>query len=349
MKRLLLLVAALALVVGLSAPYAAARAEQPAAQDDAAKKEGMAAYKLWYDANQAKKYAEAVPLAKAYLEKYPSGQYAGYLTTWVNSLPILRIQLNEAVTRKDKAETIKLVKQILAVKDLAEQDRFEYLWFVTADLLQNELFASPQNFSHAAEVTEFSNQLLPLVKAGKKPAAVKDWNQAQVVAYLYTGLASIEDRNKNADKALENYKNALDAQPANAVASFACGKIHYERYGVAANKFSAFPDADRLAVEDNKPDAKPEVKAAFEEVNKAADATIDCWARYLGATMGQNNATRTQVQTAVETLYKYRHDDKLDGLQQLIDKYKGGGTPSPTPSSAGTNSGTAKPPAQTQQ
>jgi hypothetical protein len=347
MKRLLLLVAALALVVGLGAPYAAARTAEPVAQDDAAKKEEAAAYKAWYDANAAKKYAEAVPLAKAYIEKFPSGQYAGYLNQWLGSLPILRVQLNEAVTKKDRAETITIIKKILAVKDLAEQDRFEYLWFITADLLASELFAQQPNFSHAAEITEFSNELLPMIKAGKKPAQAKDWNQPKVVAYLHSGLASIERNSKNTEKELVHLKAALEAEPANAAAAFACGKIHYDRYGVVANKFSAFPDADRLAAEDKKPEAKPEVVTALDEVNKEADATIDCWARYLGATTGQDNNTRNQVKAAVETLYKFRHDDKLDGLQQLIDKYKPASAAAPAPASS--NTGAAKPPAQTQQ
>jgi len=347
MKRSLILFAALTLVVGLSASLASARVAQPVVQDDAAKKEHDAAYKAWYDANAAKKYAEAIPLAEAYLEKFPSGQYAGYLTNWVNSLPILRIQLAEAVNRKDRAETITLIKKILAVKDLAEQDRFEYMWFVTADLLQSEIFATPPNFSHAAEVTDFSNQLIPMVKAGKKPTNAKDWKAEQVCAYLHNGLARIEGNNKNTDKELEHYMHALECEAANTIASFSCGKIHYDRYGVAANKFSSFPDADRLAAEDKKPEAKPEVVAALNEVNKEADATIDCWARYLGATASQGeNGTRTQVKNAVETLYKFRHDEKLDGLQQLIDKYKGSPAPAPSTSS---NSGAAKPPAQTQQ
>jgi len=85
MKKSLILSAAFAIAV-LSA-LASALASQPHSSEpvpgaiavqDAAKEEADA-YKAWYDANAAKDYAKAIPLAKAYIEKFPNGQYAKYL------------------------------------------------------------------------------------------------------------------------------------------------------------------------------------------------------------------------------------------------------------------------------
>jgi lipopolysaccharide biosynthesis regulator YciM len=193
-------------------------------------------------------------------------------------------------------------------------------------------------------VIEFSQQILPMVEAGKKPQNVKDWKQNVVVAYLYQTLATIEDYKKNADKALEYHTKALTADPANAASAFACGKIHYDRYGAATKAYQAFPDADQAAAADKKPDAKPEVVAALDKVNKEADAVIECWAKFLALTTTNPPPARAQVEQAVTSLYKYRHNDSTEGLQQLIDKYKSGGPTTSTPPQP-SNTGAAKPPA----
>ena len=86
MKRSVMMIAALAFMLALFTPLTSAHANwsQAAAQDP--KAEEAAVYKAWYEANQAAStsksvddYRTAMGLAKAYLEKYPSGQYASYL------------------------------------------------------------------------------------------------------------------------------------------------------------------------------------------------------------------------------------------------------------------------------
>jgi len=85
MKRLLTVVAALALGLALFASFASASTTAPLA---AAQEQAEAdAYKAWYDANAAKDYAKAMPLAKAYIEKFPTGKYTEYLKkTWIPSI-----------------------------------------------------------------------------------------------------------------------------------------------------------------------------------------------------------------------------------------------------------------------
>lgn len=348
MKRLLILIAALALTLGAFTSYASAMTSQPVAQDDEAKKAHDALYKEWYAANVTEKnYAKAAQLAKQYIEKYPSGQYAAYMTQWYGSLPILRVRFKAAADEKNKEQMIEVGKMIIANKDAQEQEKFEYLWFLGADLIQNEVFASTPNYSHAAVVMEFTPQIITMVKAGKKPAAITPdkWKQNTVVAYLNQALGAIEENNKNNDKALAYYSEALASDPSNIAASFACGKIHYNvKYPALAEEFRKFTDAEQIAASENKPDAKPEAKAAYDRLVKETDAVLECWGRYLAQTAGQDNPTRQQVEKAVKDLYDYRYKS-MDGYDKFIEKFKTGGTTAtPATPPAQSSQTTAKPP-----
>jgi TolA-binding protein len=89
MKRTLIMMAALTFSVALSMPLASATtiARGFVAQDPTP--EEAAAYKLWFDANNAKDYPKAMELAKAYLEKFPSGKYASTEEKWIPYAPVL--------------------------------------------------------------------------------------------------------------------------------------------------------------------------------------------------------------------------------------------------------------------
>jgi hypothetical protein len=58
----------------------------------------------------------------------------------------------------------------------------------------------------------------------------------------------------------------------------------------------------------------------------------------LTAANNQFGPTRGQVGQALDALYKFRHPDSPDGLQKLIDQYKGAGGAA-SPPSGGTGTG----------
>ena len=292
--------------------------------------EDESAYKIWYETNAAKDYTRAIDLADAYLKKFPSGKYSDYLNKWINSLFIIDFKFRKAIEAKNRDETLRLGKRLIADPGLKEEARFDYLWFLTNDLLQNELFAQPANYSHVADTSAFVQQLLVFIKAGNKPTnATGIWKQNTVISYLSYGLAVIEEHNKNLAKALALYDEASSSDETNVTASFACGRLHYNMYGTASEEFRNLPEAERVAVLENKPDATPAAKAIHQRVITEADAVIGCWARYLGSTMGTNTTTRSQVEQAVKELYKYRHPESTDTVQQIIDKYKRENKPQP--------------------
>ena len=345
MKRSVMMIAALAFMLALFTPLTSAHANwsQDPAQDP--KAEEAAAYKAWYEANQAAStsksaddYRSAMALAKTYLEKYPSGQYASYLKDkWIPQ--VLGFLFNEELKKKNTQVMIEIANEALKVTP----DNLDYLYLLAVNIRANELFANPPNYSHAAEAADFTQRAIRLIEAGKKPTGVQNWKQNEALAYLYQTLAIIEEKNKNMDKALEHHAKAGTLEPTNAAHFLACGRIHQDRYLKAVEKYQAVPEAEKTA-----PEPKPEVKAALEDVNKTADAVIDCWARFLGMTATNNpfGAVRGQVEKALTDLYKYRHPESPDGLQKLIDHYRSGAT-TPPPASATPskpNEGTAAAP-----
>jgi tetratricopeptide (TPR) repeat protein len=321
MKRLLVLIAALAFAPAMLAPFAVGKTaeDQPAAQDP--KAEEAAAYKAWYDANAAKDYPKAMELAKAYVEKYPSGQNVAYLKEkWIPSTRT--ILFNQAIAQKNMADMIRIGKEVLA----ENPDNLDYLIAMSVQIRTNELFASPPNFAHAAEAAEFTEKAMKLIEGGKTPTPNPNspFDKNKTLAFFDQTLAVIDDHNKNIDKALERYHHAASLDPMNPLYFFHAGRLHQEKYLAAAKKYQEIPEADREATP-----LKPEVKAALDEVNKQADGVINAWVRYLGLTADKPTTgdTRSKVEGVVSELYKFRNNNSTDGLAKLIEQNKTSPTP----------------------
>ena len=313
MKRIIATVAALMFLLALSVPlaFAQATATQPAAQDAAA--EEAATYKTWYELNNAKDYPKALDAAKVYLDKYPAGQYAAYLKKWI---PQVRAKLmGDAVTAKNIPEITRIGKDIIA----ADPENLDFPLF-----LASQLRTLDTNFQYSADTQQFTQTAIRLIEAGKTPTANPNapFKKTETLGYLHDTLASIEEHNKNADKALEHYEHAATIDPDNARYFFNTGRLHQARYAVAAADYQKLPEADRTA-----PEPKPEVKAALEKVNTEADGVINNWARFLALKSDYPADVKQKVQTALTDLYKYRNNNSDAGLQKLIDDNKTSATP----------------------
>jgi len=335
MKRIMMMAAALTFTMALYVPLAPARTTSLGSAVQDPSPEEAAAYKAWYDANAAKDYPKAMELAKAYLEKFPSGNAKNidYLKNkWI---PQMRgYFFAEAAKAKNVAEIIRIGKEVLA----SDPENLDYASAVVVQIRTIELSANPPNYSHAADAADFAEKSIKLIEAGKTAGDPKAFKKEVTLGYLHETLAKIyEGRDKNADKALAEYEKAGEIDSSNAGYFFTCGRIHNDKYAAAAQKYQAIPEAERTAAE-----PKPEVKAALDELNKQADAVINCWARYMGLTADKKDVSpqlRAQIEKALTELYKYRHNDSTEGLQKLIDQYK----PSPQSNSAAMAAPGAKP------
>lgn len=333
MKRTMILMAACAVMLAAFASFSQARAAsfklvaQDAAQD-AAKQEADA-YKAWFEANNAKDYVKGMELAKAFVAKFPTSKYTDYLKGWIKQAR--GVLFNQARQAKNIAEEIRIGKEALA----DDPENLDYLYLLAIDIRVVELSANPPNFAHAADAKEFTDRALKIIESTGKMPAVADkatWKQNVTTAYMHQTMGIIDQKDGKKDEALEHYKKAASLDPSIPGYFLSVGVLLYEKYDAAAKKFGAFSAEERSATE-----PKPEVKAALDAVNSSADAVIEYWARYLGLTLKDKDKygqTRTQIETAVTELYKFRHDDKTDGLQDLINKYS---SPTPPPSSNASN------------
>lgn len=291
------------------------------AQDATKQKEEADAYKAWYDANGAKDYPKAYDLAKTYLEKFSSGQYAEYLKKWVVQTRGYLFGL--ARQAKNISDEIRLGEEALAIN----ADDLDYLYLLAVDIRTVELFAATPNYSHEAKGIDYTQRSIRLIESGKVPNVVdkQKWNQNQTLAYLYQTLAVLEQKNKNNDKALELYKKTISLDPSVANNFLQAGSLYYEKYSAAAKKFEALPTEKK-----QKPEDDPESKALLDDLNAQADAVIDSWARFLALTAkdaAKWGQARTQIEEAAIALYKFRHPDSPTGFQDMVNKYATGAPP----------------------
>ena len=315
MKRYILTVAALTFSLAMVAPLASARttSAQPATAQDAAAEEA-AAYKAFYDAYTAKDIAKEYELGKAFVEKFPSSKNADYVKKEVNRVRALLLQ--QAITAKNIPEVVRLGKEAMAT----DPNNLDYAIYLTIQLRTLDT-----NLQNAADIAEFANTAVRLIESGKTPTPTQGgppFDKNKTLAYFHNTLGSIDERNKTMDKALEHFHQATTLDPMNATYFFNCGRLHQDRYVAAAQKYQGFSQEDRTAAE-----PKPEVKAALDDVNKEADAVINCWARFVALKSDYSEDTRKKVQAALTDLYKYRHNDSVEGLQKLIDDNKNSPTP----------------------
>lgn len=313
MKRSVVTMAILSLMLAL--------ASAAAAQDAAKQKEEADAYTAWYTANQAKDFPKAYDLAKSYVGKFPSAQYAGYVKNWI--VQTRWFLFNKARQEKNIAEELKLGGEALT----ADPENFDYIYFLAIDLRTVELFANPPNYSHETQAVDFTQRAIKLIEAGKilTGTAPDKWNKNPILAFFNQTLAVLAQKNKETDKAIELYKKCASLDPTAPNYFLQVGSLHYEKYSAAAKKFDALPTEQKA-----EPEKFPDAKVVFDEINSQADTVIDSWARFLALTQkdaAKWEPTRGQIEKAAGDLYKFRHPDSPTGLQELINKHSTGAPP----------------------
>lgn len=288
---------------------------------EASAEEGLA-YQAWHAANSQKMEEKAIELARAYLEKFPSGQYAAYLKTWL--IVPKQQAFSGAIQAKDTDGMIKAGRELLA----AEPENLAVLYSVAFNLRRFELAASPANFTHAAEAVEFADAAIKMIEAGKTIEGKFDKDAS--LALLYQIEALVANHAKKSKEAIDLFTRSNNSDPDNLgiVANnlLALASLYREPYGAAVQAYQAFPDADRQAAE---PPA--EVKAALNVVYATADPLIDAWARFVALARARNVAaeTRDQVLASVKTVYGTRFAGDVSGLEPLIDKLQAEYAPKP--------------------
>ena len=303
------LLAVLVVLLGpsLSGPMTAAA--QDAAPDEAA------AYRAFHEASQGTDTAAALAAAKAYLDKFPSGQYADAIKKWQDQSRLT--QLDAAIKDKRTADMITIGKEILA----ADPESLNVIYALAFNIRRNELLASPPVYTNADAAVELANKGIGLIDAGKTLTGVASFDKEATLGWMKQILAMNAAKAGNAAEAIKLYEQSTAHAPGDTQIAgrnlFAVVTLRQSKYGEAAKAFNALPDADKTAAE-----PKPEVKAAKEALNSEADALIDAAAGFVafGRSKGMPPATVDRVNQLLETVYKGRfpEDAGLDGLKKIL-------------------------------
>jgi len=313
--------AAVALAAAATLALALAPAA-PAAAQDVVQDEG-AAYRAWHDASQAGDNAKAMAAAKAYMEQYPTGQYADFIKKWYGTAQMTA--LDAAIKEKRTADMIAVGRDILAT----DPENLNVLYALAFNIRRNELFAAPQNFTNAPAAVEFSKKAIGLVESGKTLTGVQSFDKNATLAWMTQILAVNEGKNGSAEEAIKLYEKSTSLAPEDpSVAArnlLAVVSLRQAKYTELAKAYNALPAEDRAAAE-----PKPEVKAAKDALNAEADALIDAGASFVAFGKAKNlpAATVDRVNQMLQTVYKGRfpEDATLDGLNKIL---AGKGVPTP--------------------
>ena len=300
-------------IVILAATFALA-IPAPVAAQEVVQDEG-AFYRAWHDASQAGDNVKAMAAAKAYLEKYPAGQYADFLKKWYGTAQMTA--LDAAIKGKNMADMVKVGREILA----SDPENLNVLYALAFNIRRNELLAATPSFENAPAAIEFAKKAISLVESGKTLVGVQSFDKNATLAWLTQILAVTEAKNGNAAEAIKLYEKSTSLAPGDpAIAGPNLLRVFTLRqvaYADAVKAYNAFPEADRGAAE-----PKPEVKAAREVLNSEADALIDSAAAFVAFAnaKGLAPAMRDRVNQVLETVYKGRHpeDTTLEGLKKML-------------------------------
>jgi len=295
----------LAAFIALQAP--------PLAAQDVSPEEG-AAYRAFHQASQAADIPAALAAAKAYLDTYPSGQYADFVTKWQDTARMTL--LDSSIKERHTADMIKVGREVLA----KDPENLNVIYALAFNIRRNELLASPPDNAHLADAVEFAKQGTGLVESGRTLTGVPNFDKDATLAWMTQILAIGAQEGGKEAEAIALYDKSTAYAPNDPTAArnlLAVVILRQGKYGDLAKAYNALPEADRAAAEPT-----PEVKAAREALDTEADALIEAAAGFVayGRTKGLPATTVDRVNQLLETVYKGRfpEDAELAGLKKIL-------------------------------
>jgi hypothetical protein len=171
------------------------------------------------------------------------------------------------------------------------------------------------NNTYAAQGQQYGAKAIELIEADKKPAGVDDakWAsyKAEALPTLYRATGIIAYKTNDTNTAMARLEKAAALKSTDPGVYLLLSDLNYSQYELLAKQYQVMPEG-------------PDKQAALKKVEAQMDKTIEAYAQALAVTEGnaQYQAAHDQMKQDIENLYKYRHKNSTDGLQQIIDKYK---------------------------
>jgi predicted negative regulator of RcsB-dependent stress response len=316
------------LLLGVGAVSGWAQTAPPQEQSEAER----TLYQKYYEAVQKQPGAETTcALAQEFAQKFPQSQYAKYAQQTMSKCRLDRFQkaLNEFYAAPDATRLQTLVTASETI--LQEQPDQIYINAHLAMALSRAAINGYYKDQERAKTQ--AERALKLVESETPPAGWKaeDYTplrqaaQAQLNQYLAWQI--LQQEKPDTDRAIALLQQAMQIKSKDAFGwkdpnNYSLRASAYaKQYETLSAQYQALPDAEKTA------DAG---KALLIQINALADRMIDDYARVVAlakqpAQQPLSDAAREQL----TQLWKYRHDDKTEGLEDYIKAFEN--DPSATP------------------
>jgi hypothetical protein len=161
---------------------------------------------------------------------------------------------------------------------------------------------------------QYGLHAIELIEANKKSADMPDatWKEYKdLLPRLYQSLGILGMVKGDRAATLTRLTKASELDPKDPFNYLLISGSLNDEYEDAAKRYQAMAEGP----------AKP---AELQKVLAALDRVIDSYAHFVALSEGNTQLAtiRQQEMQDLEKYYKFRHDGKTDGMQQLIDKYK---------------------------
>ena len=161
----------------------------------------------------------------------------------------------------------------------------------------------------------YGAKAIELIEAGKKPDTFDEagWTEYQTkwLPLLYQGMGVLAMVSGNKADARAKLEKAISLNNSDPFNYFLLGAMLNDEYTQKAQEFQK-----------QSPGPLKDIK--LKDAEGTMDKVIDTWARVVAMSEvnPQYKQLHDQVLQDLQAYYKYRHGGSMDGLQQLIDKYK---------------------------
>ncbi len=278
--------------------------------------------------------------AEAFIKKYPKSsvraKLADYLVGQIDSGTDATQKLAHAETfqRVFTAETEKAAIQPVVILAYVQAKRVDEAFALAERVLAKDPEnirvlahmamtgtdeAKRQNMKHAAQTRQYGLKAIELLEANRKPATVDDtlWNgYKESLPRLYQSIGVMALVSGNQADAKAHLQKSATLDPTDPFNYVLIGSMVNDEYQQLAQSYKGMPEG-------------PQKQETLKKATELLDKVIDLYARAVGASQGKQEyqALHVQVLQDLTPYYKYRHNGSVEGLQQLIDKYK----PTPKP------------------
>ncbi len=304
------LIAVQALVLGgqvaLATPF------PTAAQDNDPAKQQRIEYDALVAIQKEKVNQKKLEMAQEFLTKYPNSTYLQYAK---GQLYTARAGLYGEFAGAGKTDDAFRVGGEIIKED---PKQLPFLLALVQLSLSKQLTGDTK---YTEDGSKYAQQALTLIAAGEK-LNIADWaaKKGEYEATAHRALAFNNFNVKKTDEAIAEFTKAMETDCSDPISYYYVGIIHGDRYRQTAKKYNDLPNTDK---------AGDPGKALLDEAKGHAGRSAEFYAKAIAASFihpmnSQYESFRASIKKELNTMYEVSHDEKLDGLEPMIEGFKAG-------------------------